>query len=726
MGRTAALYAFPAVLVAVAWLRLETASANGHVLWLLALALLPALVAGRAARAGAAGVAALLGLWLALGVRPWHVADVARELWEGVRLFYDVRLPFDPAEHVEMHAAVELGVFVFALALALALAARRGFLAAGIVVAAVGWPVTLVTGGTDLVFGALALAAALVVVAGVRARTARALLPAAVGAGLVVAAALGAATSDAVSRDAIVAWERWDLYDRPKQPVGVEYVWTANYGGIDFPDEETPVLRIAGPERRHYWRATTLDTFTRDTWIESPYVRGVGELGGAVPHDPPLPADSLDRSRQLRQDVEVLGLRDDHLVAAATPVRYRGDLGEVLYLTDGIVRTPRGLRPGQKYTVWSYAPQPGPEALAALGGAYPKDMLRFLDVGRTRMPAWPEDRAARDAEVDAVFADRDRLDLVPYRGVLATARRVVGDAVAPYEAVVALESWFRSAGGFRYDEQPPTGVGLPPLAAFVQQTKAGYCQHYAGAMALMLRLLGVPARVAAGFTSGERKGEAWIVTDHDAHAWVEAWFPGYGWLPFDPTPGRGTLESGYTVASDSADAIQAIAAAIAGTRGGDPGAGFSERPAIRGAGGDDRGGYGIVLRLAAAVLAAALAIGGAKLALRRARYLTRDPRRLAGAARRELVDVLRDQGADVPAATTLAELCRIADDRLALDARPFAAAAGAARFGPPERAGDAARAAQREVRSLLRLSRKRLTLRERLRGFVALRSLAGA
>ncbi len=69
------------------------------------------------------------------------------------------------------------------------------------------------------------------------------------------------------------------------------------------------------------------------------------------------------------------------------------------------------------------------------------------------------------------------------------------------------------------------------------ETRSGYCQHFAGAMALMLRYLGIPARVAAGFASGTYSKDHWTVTDHDAHAWVEVWFAGYGWLPFDPTPG---------------------------------------------------------------------------------------------------------------------------------------------------------------------------------------------
>src|SRR5205085_5926735 len=128
-----------------------------------------------------------------------------------------------------------------------------------------------------------------------------------------------------------------------------------------------------------------------------------------------------------------------------------------------------------------------------------------------------------------------------------------GDAPSPYAAAVALEGWFRRTGGFRYDEHPPTLVGEPPLVAFALETKRGYCQHFAGAMALMLRMLGVPARVAVGFTPGRLDRGVWTVTDRDAHAWVEAWFAGYGWLPFDPTPGRAKLDAPYSASSAAFD-----------------------------------------------------------------------------------------------------------------------------------------------------------------------------
>ena len=77
-----------------------------------------------------------------------------------------------------------------------------------------------------------------------------------------------------------------------------------------------------------------------------------------------------------------------------------------------------------------------------------------------------------------------------------------------------------------------------PLEHFLFDTKAGYCQHFSGAMALLLRFGGIPTRVATGFSPGgfrKRQGE-WVVRDRDAHSWVEAWFDGIGWVTFDPTP----------------------------------------------------------------------------------------------------------------------------------------------------------------------------------------------
>ena len=95
--------------------------------------------------------------------------------------------------------------------------------------------------------------------------------------------------------------------------------------------------------------------------------------------------------------------------------------------------------------------------------------------------------------MESLFASSAFGHLTSYRPLWKSARRVAGSAATPYHAVLSLESWFRQRGGYTYDEQPPRPAG-PPLVAFVTGTKAGYCQHFAGAMAVMLRMLGIPSR----------------------------------------------------------------------------------------------------------------------------------------------------------------------------------------------------------------------------------------
>jgi hypothetical protein len=259
-------------------------------------------------------------------------------------------------------------------------------------------------------------------------------------------------------------------------------------------------------------------------------------------------------------------------------------------------------------------------------------------------------------------------------------------------------------------------------------------------MALMLRYLGIPARVGAGFTSGsydDEKGR-WKVTDHDAHTWVEVWFRGYGWLPFDPTPGRGDLDGAYSAASIGFNAAAVSAAIAAGLDAADYKLN-TERfdrgdAAGRAAGGRDLpgdiagttsgGSEGSLLRLLAlAALALVAGIGLLKLALRRARFLTRDPRRLAAACRLELEEFLADQKIAVPESATTAELGEVVRQEVALDASPFIDAVTAARYGPPERADEAARRARRELRRIERALRHRLSAWDRARGLVSVRSL---
>jgi transglutaminase-like putative cysteine protease len=397
----------------------------------------------------------------------------------------------------------------------------------------------------------------------------------------------------------------------------------------------------------------------------------------------------------------------------------------VFQLSGSVLRVSKPVRERQSYRVWSYLPDPSPAQLAASKAGYPAAAERFLEVEGREFPAFGA--AGRARLVDEFFADTSYEGFRRYRPMYDLAARVTSGARTPYAAVLALESWFRQTGGFAYDESPPRVKGSP-LVAFVTQTRAGYCQHFAGAMAAMLRMLGIPARVAVGFTSGSPADGRWEVSNRDAHAWVEVWFRGHGWIPFDPTPGRGTFASAYSYASDSDAAVAALRRGELGrqTSARDP------RPPDAGDLPEELGSssasrapslVGVGLVFAAAWI---VVLGLGKATIRRLRYLSNDPRQLATASRRELEDFLRDQGADVPQNATLDALRRAVHQELGLDARRFADAAGRARFGPPDSADPDASTARREVRRLIRAARNDLSVWARFRGLVSLRSLRTA
>jgi hypothetical protein len=396
---------------------------------------------------------------------------------------------------------------------------------------------------------------------------------------------------------------------------------------------------------------------------------------------------------------------------------------------------------GAEYTVWGYTAQPTPRALASSPADYPPEIIYspYLSVGHTIVPPF----GTPDHAVWARGYFEQDFEGVRYKPLYEATQRIAGNATNPYAAAMAMEAWLRSSGGFDYDETPPHSRAMPPLVQFVTRTKRGYCQHFAGSMALMLRYLGIPARVAAGFTSGRYDKEAgtWSVNDREAHTWVEVWFKGYGWLPFDPTPGRGTLGGPYTTSSISFDARGAVkvlgASALAGRRllrfelgplskeararneGGGNAAGDRA-----GTGANARnGGVGVALIVALVTLLGAFVLVVGKLALRRSRFLTKDPRELAAACRREVVDFLRDQRIDVPRSIGPRELGGLLSKRVGVEAGGFAAAVGLARFGPASTAPRAALDARRELQTVRRRLRRALPLGRRLRGLFSLRSL---
>jgi protein-glutamine gamma-glutamyltransferase len=124
------------------------------------------------------------------------------------------------------------------------------------------------------------------------------------------------------------------------------------------------------------------------------------------------------------------------------------------------------------------------------------------------------------------------------------ARKITVSANNPYDKSLALEAYLRSHFGYtlRLAGKP----GADPLAHFLFEAKAGHCEYFASSMAVMLRTLGIPSREVNGFLPGEYNdvGGDYIVRASDAHSWVEAYFPGSGWLTFDPTPGASAASGG--------------------------------------------------------------------------------------------------------------------------------------------------------------------------------------
>jgi transglutaminase-like putative cysteine protease len=735
--------------VAVAWLRLEQPIAPvWRVLALCALALAAAAPRARWLRVFAAVAATVAAAWIAVGVDlvPWHIldpgsgfglADSLSSLWtrfgNGFSDFYGTHLPFDPRVHVAMGELLLSGVFTFSLAVTLLAAARKPVGSAVVVLVGAGWPATLLGPSHGIAMGTAILGAALVVLAGLGSRRVPALALPATAVVVAGAVAVGSATA---ARHGLVHWQNWNpAHVATGGQVGVGFVWDAQYSGLRWPANPTVVLRVQSARAPTYLRAAVLDDFTSDAW----------SIGRPRPADSLEPARAQRASNETRENVTVEGLADTHLVGGSIPVRFAAGPAPLTQPQPGFATLEQGLPRGFHYSVWSFAEQPTPAELRRSAPDYPAELsdegLLSVGQGVTAPPFGAPNRASTVVGLLTTNPTRQYLQLA------RLAEDVAGGARTPYDAVTRLEQWFLVSGGFSYSNRPDV-IG-PPLVGFVTRTKTGYCQFFAGAMALMLRYLGIPSRVAVGFAGGtyDPNEHIWNVTDREAHAWVEVWFKGYGWLPFDPTPaGPGAppraTQAGATAASRKG-ARGSTPSAAARTTTANSGTSTVERKLklsnnIRshphrksqaravspgaGNGGNDRRRPILLLLLVLAGAAAAIVL--AKAGSRAIRGARRDPRRIAAACREELAAFLVDQRIEVPHSATLGELGELVHHEFGVRPEPFVAAATAARFGRIEDAPAAARAARHELRELLDAARRGLTRRERLRGLLSLRSLA--
>jgi len=154
-----------------------------------------------------------------------------------------------------------------------------------------------------------------------------------------------------------------------------------------------------------------------------------------------------------------------------------------------------------------------------------------LKLAGTEYPVWLSDYARLPLRN---YRPRDTMERVRQLAV-----QVTQGANTPYDKAKAIEAYLRNPSNFKYTLTPKIAPeGVDPLEFFLFDSKEGYCQYFATAMGDMLRSLGIPTRLVNGFGPGsyDVPTNTYIVRGEDAHTWVESYFPGYGWITFEPTP----------------------------------------------------------------------------------------------------------------------------------------------------------------------------------------------
>lgn len=267
-----------------------------------------------------------------------------------------------------------------------------------------------------------------------------------------------------------------------------------------------------------YLRAVTLSSFDGSVW--QPDSSDTVPVRDDAPVFDPLVVDGEIAVADWTTDIDV-----DQLDSPWLPVPYpastvTGLQGDWLGMPQNRTVVSRsGSTRDQVYEVQSTVARPTLEQIRArpVGGGNLGDAVRTLP-----------------ANVPAIIGD--------------TAREVTAGTQNPYDALIALQTWFRSSE-FRYSLDAPVdsgfdGAGLDAVADFLQ-VRAGYCVHYASAFAVMARTLDMPSRIVVGYLPGSATGTpsdgrtTFVVSSSQLHAWPEVYFEGIGWVPFEPTNSLG-------------------------------------------------------------------------------------------------------------------------------------------------------------------------------------------
>lgn len=324
-------------------------------------------------------------------------------------------------------------------------------------------------------------------------------------------------------------WNRLFTAAETQGPTTADYYGgdSLQLGGAIRLGDETVFLASAPQGRRYYWRSRVFDNYDGGRWTSAADTR-------LTDPEPPLNIESEDFLPGARVPVQqtfTMGLSASRLIYTA-PQPQRVDLPtrtDLRYISDpasgsqdmlvSVIRPLTVLYHGDSYTATSSMSNATAEQLRQAGTDYPQWVR---DIYGSYMPS------------------------VTGR-TIALANEIVTEAGAqtPYDRAKAIETWLRS--NIVYNEsipQPPPGQD--PVDWVLFDYKQGYCNYYASAMIVMLRTMGIPARMAAGFAQGRWNidEQAFVVQERDAHTWVEVYFPGYGWVEFEPTAAQSPLNRG--------------------------------------------------------------------------------------------------------------------------------------------------------------------------------------
>ncbi len=269
---------------------------------------------------------------------------------------------------------------------------------------------------------------------------------------------------------------------------------------------DTSVLQVRSP-KPEYWRAIVYDRYTGHGWLSSDPIDQATLTAGSDA------LRSTDRARsEIDQQVTVLQPRGSYLVGASQPFRFDRTVGAQAYpdapnngvdLVAALSLTP--LEPGTRYTVASEISIASAADLRTANQAYSAEIRqRYLD-----LPPIPE-------------------------RVHQLAEQITAPQQDPYDKAEAIESYLR-AMPYTLDVPPPPS-DRDAVDYFLFDTKTGYCDYFASAMAVMARSVGIPARVVSGYATGDPQDDgSYLVKDSNSHSWTEIYLPPYGWIPFEPS-----------------------------------------------------------------------------------------------------------------------------------------------------------------------------------------------